>query len=78
MRIPKLKFFAFSLLLACFITTAATAQKNDSTRNNFKQLAGAAEEISQMRLPDPADFSVKSKTAMLPVAARLAKIRNSD
>jgi hypothetical protein len=69
MRIPKLKLFAFSLLSACFITIAATAQKNDFTRNNFKQLAGAAEEISQMRLPDPADFGVKSKTAMLPVAA---------
>ncbi len=70
MRIPKLKFFAFSPLSACFITTVATAQKTDFTRNQFKQLTGAGEEISQMRLPDPADFGVKSKTAMLPVAAR--------
>ncbi len=72
MRIPKLKFFAFSLLSVCFITTttSVTAQKNDLIRNDFKQLAGAAEEIPQMRLPDPADFGVKSKTAMLPVAAR--------
>ena len=69
MRIPKLKFLAFSLLSGCFITTFAAAQKTDLTRNDFKQLAGMAEEISQMRLPNPADFSVKSKTAMLPVAA---------
>lgn len=69
MRIPKLKVFAFSVLAACFMTAAAAAQKIDSTRGDFKQLAGAAEEIPQMRLPDPADSAVKSKTAMLPVAA---------
>jgi hypothetical protein len=70
MRIPKLNFFVFFLLSACFISTAATAQKIDLTRSDFKQLAGGGDEISQMRLPNLADFGVKSKTAMLPVAAR--------
>lgn len=70
MRIPKLNFFVFTLLSVCFINTAAVAQKVELTRDDFKQLAGAGDEISQMRLPDPADSGVKSKTAMLPVAAR--------
>jgi hypothetical protein len=68
MRIPKLNFPVLFLLSACLINVA-TAQREDLTRNDFKQLAGAAEEIPQMRLPNPADLGVKSKTAMLPVAA---------
>ena len=68
MRIPKLNYVAFFLLTMCF-TTVADAQKSVSTRNDFKNLAGAAEEIPQMRLPNPADLGLKSKTAMLPINA---------
>lgn len=68
MRIPKLNFYAFLLLALCF-TSAAVAQKSNLTNQDFKKLAGAAEEIPAMRLPEPADLGTKSKTAMLPVAA---------
>ncbi|MBA3599752.1 MAG: conditioned medium factor [Acidobacteria bacterium] len=68
MQIPKPNFLIFLLLSACFVT-AATAQKNNLTNADFKQLAGTAEEISQMRLPNPADLGLKSKTALLPVLA---------
>lgn len=68
MRIPKPNFLVLFLLPAFFIT-AATAQTTDLTRNDFKQLAGAGGEIPQMHLPNPADSGLKSKTAMLPVAA---------
>ncbi len=68
MRIPKLNFFVFFLLSICFIN-AASAQKNNLTSRDFKQLAGPAEEISVMRLPNPADSGLKSKTAMLPIVA---------
>ncbi len=68
MRIPKLNFFAF-LLLSASLTIVAVAQKTDLNARDFKQLAGTAEEIPSMRLPNPADLGVKSKTAMLPVSA---------
>ena len=68
MRIPKLNYVAFFLLTMCFITVA-DAQKSVSTRSDFKNLAGAAEEIPPMRLPNPADLGLKSKTAMLPINA---------
>ncbi|MCY7348886.1 MAG: hypothetical protein LH614_22070, partial [Pyrinomonadaceae bacterium] len=68
MRIPKLKIFIF-LLLSASLTTIAVAQKTDLNARDFKQLAGAAEEIPSMRLPNPADLGLKSKTAMLPVSA---------
>ncbi len=68
MRIPKLNFLVFLLFTACFLT-AATAQKTNLTRSDFKQLAGADDEIPQMRLPNPADLGLKSKTAMLPISA---------
>lgn len=69
MRIPKLNFFIFCLLTASFLAMHAAAQeKFDLTSRDFKNLAGAGGEIPQMRLPNPADLGVKSKTAMLPVA----------
>lgn len=69
MRIPKLNFYVFSLLLSACCVSFTAAQKNDLINRDFKQLAGAAEEIPQMRLPNPADTGLKSKTAMLPIAA---------
>jgi len=69
MRIPKPNFFVFFLLLSVCCAAFVQAQKNDLTNRDFKQLAGAAEEIPQMRLPNPADLGLKSKTAMLPVVA---------
>ena len=68
MRIPKLNYVAFFLLMMC-LTTIADAQKSHLSRSDFKQLAGAAEEFPQMRLPNPADLGLKSKTAMLPINA---------
>ncbi len=67
MRIPKLKLIVAVLLAMC-LTNLAAAQKSNLTPRDFKNLAGAAEEIPQMRLPNPADLGVKSKTAMLAVA----------
>lgn len=67
MRIPKLNFLVF-LLAACLVSVVA-AQKSRLTRSDFKNLAGAAEEIPQMRLPNPSELGLKSKTAMLPIAA---------
>jgi len=72
MQIPKLNFLVLFLLSACFITVA-TAQKNNLTRNDFKQLAGPSEDISEMRLPNPADLGSKSKAATLPVAANRSR-----
>ena len=68
MRIPKLNYVAFFLLTMCFVIIA-DAQKSNLSRNDFKNLAGAAEEIPPMRLPNPADLGLKSKTAMLPIFA---------
>ena len=68
MRIPKLNYIAAFTLAIC-LTSVITAQKSVLTRADFKNLAGAAEEIPQMRLPNPADLGTKSKTAMLPISA---------
>ena len=43
------------------LTTVLTAQ------NSFKNLAGSAEEMNSMRLPDVKTLGVKSKAAMLPI-----------
>lgn len=68
MRIPKLNF-VFLLLSAIVLTNVAAAQKINLTPNDFKNLAGAAEEIPSMRLPNPSELGTKSKTAMLLVSA---------
>lgn len=68
MRTLKPNFLIFALLLAALVSSVS-AQRNDLTNRDFKQLAGAAEEISSMRLPNPADLGLKSKTAMFPIAA---------
>lgn len=70
MRFPKI---IFRSIVSCLLITAATAlsfgQKTGviQTSNDFKQLAGAADEIYQMRLPDPAAAGLRSKAAMLPI-----------
>lgn len=69
MRIPKLNFLFTLLLTVGFSAVAVNAQRGDLTPRDFKRLAGDAGEISQMRLPNPADLSLQSKTALLPVAA---------
>jgi len=55
----KKTFLLVTVLL--FLTTALTAQ------NSFKNLAGSAEEMNSMRLPDAKTLGVKSKAAMLPI-----------
>ncbi len=71
MRIPKPNFVIL-LLLSALLVSNAVAQKTNLTSRDFKQLAGAAEEIPQMRLLNPADTGLKSKTALLPIAANRA------
>ena len=49
------------LTILLILTTVLTAQ------NSFKNLAGSAEEMNSMRLPDVKTLGVKSKAAMLPI-----------
>ncbi len=69
MRLPK---FIFQMMVLCLlILSAATLGFGQKTRgavsNDFKQLAGAGDEIYDMRLPNPAENGLRSKAAMLPI-----------
>ena len=79
MRLPKLIFFKLSvcLLLSVCFATLAVAQKIGLSTSDFKQLAGTAEEIPAMRLPNPADLGTNSKTAMIRVSSD-RKIQNIE
>lgn len=67
------KQFRFYLLLCLLISlgVSASAQKRSANLpfNQYKQLGGAAEEISAMRLPNPQETGIRSKAAMIPVYA---------
>ncbi|MEP6901442.1 MAG: hypothetical protein ABJA66_06805, partial [Actinomycetota bacterium] len=56
-------------LLICSFALIVAAQKTKMTveRNDFKNLAGSAEEVAAMRLPNPATFGTRSKAAMIPI-----------
>lgn len=70
MKIPKLTSFGFLLcLLTLFGTVFVPAQKRSVDLSQFKQLAGAAEEIPLMQLPNPQELGVRSKAAMIPIYA---------
>ena len=65
------KQFRFYLLLCLLILPAASVSAQNRaailTSNQYKQLGGAAEEISAMRLPNPSDAGIRSKAAMIPI-----------
>lgn len=56
-------------LLICSFALVSAAQKT-LTRGDFKNLAGASEEISSMRLPAPSTLGTRSKAAMFRLDAR--------
>ena len=56
-----------SLILA--LSLAAIAQQP----YNFKNLAGTAAEMNEMRLPDVQTLGVRSKAAMLPIRFKMEK-----
>jgi hypothetical protein len=65
------KQFRFYLLLCLLILTVVSASAQNRTVNaaQYKQLGGAAEEISAMRLPNPLSTGIRSKAAMIPIYA---------
>lgn len=72
MRLPKFIFHKTVLGLMIFaLASAAFGQKsarlNNSANSEFKQLAGPADEIYTMRLPNPSETGLRSKSAMIPV-----------
>lgn len=64
----KLRFYCLLCLLVTLAVSAA-AQNRALNSNQYKQLGGAAEEISAMRLPNPSDAGIRSKAAMIPIYA---------
>jgi len=69
MQISKQLRFYFLLCLLILPIVPAAAQKRTVNSNQYKQLGGAAEEISAMRLPNPSDAGIRSKAAMIPIYA---------
>jgi hypothetical protein len=71
MQISKQLRFLFLLCLLISLGVSVSAQKRsaNSPTNQYKQLGGAADEISAMRLPNPADAGIRSKAAMIPLYA---------
>jgi hypothetical protein len=60
-------------LLFCSLTIITAAQKirtDIPSGRDFKNLAGAVEEIPAMRLPSPAALGTRSKSAMFPILPR--------
>ncbi len=62
MQINKLKLLFCFLVISSFCLLITAQSKNVE----FKQLAGPAEEISTMRLPNPERIGTRSKSAMIP------------
>jgi hypothetical protein len=65
MKNSKLSLLVISLALLIF-PCALMAQGN-SAEASFKNLAGTADEMSRMRLPEAATLGIRSKAAMLPL-----------
>ena len=67
MRLAKI---IFSCLVVVIITSFAFGQKGrteSSVNSGFKQLGGVADEIYDLRLPNPAETGLRSKAAMIPI-----------
>jgi hypothetical protein len=60
----KIRNFAFFSIALLIIPISLFAQKQIS---EFKQLGGSADEINQMRLPNPENLGTRSKVAMIPI-----------
>ncbi len=54
-------------LLICSFSLLSSAQKTTIQRDDFKKLAGSFDEISAMRLPNPASLGTRSKSTMFPI-----------
>lgn len=65
MRLAKI---IFSGLLMAVLVISAFGQKGETSNGNlFKQLGGASDEIYDLRLPNPAENGLRSKSAMIPI-----------
>ncbi|MBS0657513.1 MAG: conditioned medium factor [Verrucomicrobia bacterium] len=62
-----------NLLIFTLAASAVPAFVQAAPPDSFKNLAGTADEMSAMRLPNPEAVGVRSKTAMLPVRFRGGK-----
>jgi hypothetical protein len=60
----KIRNFAFFSMALMMFSVSFYAQSQTS---DFKQLAGPADEINQMRLPDAQNLGTRSKVAMIPI-----------
>jgi len=71
MHISKQLRFLFLLCLLISLGVFVSAQKRaaNTASNQYKQLGGAAEEISAMQLPNPQETGMRSKAAMIPIYA---------
>lgn len=68
MKNSKVSLFVISLALLVFpCVLMAQGTRASSPEASFKNLAGAAEEMSRMHLPEAATLGVRSKAAMLPI-----------
>lgn len=71
MKNSKISLFILSLTLLLFPGVLMAQGKHASNAEEaFKNLAGAADEMSRMRLPEAATLGIRSKAAMLPIRLR--------
>lgn len=64
-RQSVLRLFLFVLAMFFAFNSAAAQKTFDRSAADFKTLGGPADEIASMRLPAPADFGNRSKSAMI-------------
>lgn len=68
MKNSKISLFIISLALLVFpCTLMAQGNGASNPEESFKNLAGTADEMSRMRLPEAATLGIRSKAAMLPI-----------
>ncbi len=71
MKNSKVSLFVISLALLVFPSALmAQGQRASNSEASFKNLAGSADEMSRMRLPEAATLGIRSKAAMLPIRLR--------
>lgn len=71
MKTSKVLLGAVLLALCAFAPVSmAQGRRGLSANESFKNLAGTADEMARMRLPDAATLGLRSKAAMLPIRFR--------
>ncbi len=68
MKNSKVSLIVISLVILVFpCILIAQGKRASNPEESFKNLSGAADEMSRMRLPEAATLGIRSKTAMLPI-----------